>query len=184
MKIGNFSIGKGWIIAAVLLIVGMWVATTYVSYFNRERTLRAAFANEQRANQADFDNMWKTIAQKYQIKGDFENTFKAVFAEVAAGRQGGALFKSVQEAAPGFPDSMHRELMATIEGKRNQFESHQLKLSDLKNEHDTLITTFPGNVILSSATPLELKMVTSSRTDNAFTTGQDDSVELGTAKAK
>jgi hypothetical protein len=169
---------KKYIVWGVILLAGIIAIGTFISYFNREKVLRITFDNETRANQADYDNMWKTIAQKYQIKGDYEQTFKELFQSVADGRKGGSLFKSVQESVPGLDTTIYREMMATIEGKRNQFQSRQMKLSDIKAEHDKLIGTFPGNFICIGATPLQLKMITSSRTDNAFATGQDDEVDL------
>lgn len=182
MKHRSLGITTGGIVAlisvAIVVITALWLLTSWISYSNQEKSLRAEFSNETRANQADFDNMWKTIAQKYQIKGDYEKTFKEIFAQVATGRAGGVLFKSVQEAAPGMDISLHKEMMATIEGKRNQFQSRQMKLSDIKMQHDKLLTLFPGSMFVGGRPALELKMVTSTRTDNAFSTGQDNDVDL------
>ncbi len=151
--------------------------TSCVGYRNDEKRLRADFANEQRANQADFDNMYKTIAQKYQVKGDFEQTLKAVTHEVVSGRSGGSLATFVTENYPTLDAGVYREMMATVEGKRNQFEYHQTRLSDIKAQHDKLITTWPGSMWIST-NPLDIQLVTSARTDAAFSTGKDEDINL------
>src|SRR5262249_20085793 len=121
------KIGRGWIIFGAFCAIVFILLVTWISYFNEDKSLRVQFDNESRANQADFDNMWKTIQQKYQIKGDYEKTFKEGLHEIAMGRTGGGLFKSIQEssAGTGISNDIYKEMMATIEGKRNQFESHQ-----------------------------------------------------------
>lgn len=177
MKLSTGTI-KGLIIGGVLLLVVLIIASMWIGYSNEEKALRVDFSNAQRASQVDFDNMWKTIQQKYQIKGDYEDTLKGIFAEMARGREGGSLFKSVTESIPGLDTTVYRELMATIEGKRNQFQSYQLKLSDLKAQHDKLLSLFPGSLFVGGRPPLQIKLVTSARTESAFESGQDNDVDL------
>lgn len=168
-----------WIIIGTVVAV---VLIIFIACFNREKGLRADFENEQRVNQADFDNMYKTIAQKYQVSGEFYDQLKELTQAAVQGRSGGALAKSVTENYPNMDPALAREVMATIEGKRNQFQSHQTKLSDIKNQHDHLIGRVPGIVFLFWVQPLKLEMVTSDRTQDAFRTGKDNDVGLSRPK--
>jgi hypothetical protein len=63
-----------------------------------------------------------------------------------------------------------------IEGQRTNFANDQKQMLDIKREHDTLRTTFPGSIFLGNVKELEIKLVTSTRTENAFSTGKDDEV--------
>jgi hypothetical protein len=167
-----------WIVLGIIGLVLFISLGSFISNFNREKDLRTQFNAQISSNQADFDNMYKVIAQKYQVKGDFENTFKTVVSEAAKGREGGSLAKFVQENYPTMDTSIYKEMMATIEGKRDEFTSRQRKMVDIKREHDYLISRFPTNLMLFWVQPLELKLVTSSKTEKAYQTGKDDDIKL------
>jgi hypothetical protein len=170
-------IGAG-IFVVVLLSIVIW----YMSTSNREVRLRNQFNAQVKANQVNYDNLWKTISQKYQLSTEYKNGMVEVIKAIAEGRQGGSLFKTVQEAMPGFDASIIKDVMATVEGKRNMFEAQQKKLIDIKREHDDMRTVRPASWICSGRPELELKLVTSGRTNDAFDNGEDNDVSLSGAK--
>lgn len=161
---------------AVIFVVVLSFVMWYFSVVNREVRYRNEFSAQIKANETNYDNMWKTLQEKYQITDTYKEAVKGVIKESAEGRKGGLLFKSIQESVPGLSVDIYKDMMATIEGKRNSFESHQKKLIDIKREHDNLRMTAPSSFILSSVNPLELKLVTSTRTNNAFESGVDNDV--------
>jgi hypothetical protein len=171
----KFLIGCGGLLAVGLVLVISFVVW-YFSVMNREVRYRNEFSAQIKANETNYDNMWKTIQEKYQITDAYKDAVKGVIKESAEGRKGGALFKSIQESVPGLSVDIYKDMMATIEGKRNSFESHQKKLIDIKREHDNLRMTAPSSFVLAGVSELELKLVTSTRTNKAFDSGVDDEV--------
>lgn len=68
------------------------------------------------------------------------------------------------------------KLQQSIATQRTLFLNEERKAIDAKREHDTMLTTIPRSFIynLCGRTEFELKLVTSTRTDNAFKSGKDD----------
>jgi hypothetical protein len=166
-------IALGLVVILTLSVVFWWIGVN-----NTEVGLRNQFIAQVSANQADFDTMWKTIQQKYQISSEYAQAFKDIVTANVQGRSGGALFKSIQETVPGLDPSIYRDIMATIEGKRNQFEAHQKKMVDIKREHDDIRGKFPSSFVVGGRPALVLQLVTSEKTNEAFTSGQDNDVRL------
>lgn len=169
-------------IALTFLIIfgclGIGTALYYFSTNNRATQLENQFSAIQKENETMFDNMWKTIQQKYQIKSDYAKDTKELFAQVIQGRTGGTMLKAFQEANPALDTLIYKDIMSTIEGKRDQFKRSQDMQIALKNEHDNLLTTVPSSWFLGYHKRLELKLVTSDKTSKAFESGVDNDVKL------
>ena len=180
------SVGKtlAIVFVALVAVVVMGIASV-VGFHNSEVGLRNAFNNKIEANTTDYDNMWKTISQVAQVPAQYRDDFKAVFVEYAearnSGENSGSLMQWVQEAVPeDFDSSLYAKIQTVVEAQRGSWTTRQKELVALKQEHDNLIKKFPGVVYagILGRTELELKLVTSTRTHNAFETGTDDDVSL------
>jgi hypothetical protein len=71
--------------------------------------------------------------------------------------------------------------MNTITAARNTWTTNQTALLDFKREHDNLIDTQPSRFFvhtLGGKDKIDVVIVTSSRTDNAFQTGQDNDTDV------
>src|SRR5688500_17169026 len=86
------------LLVAALAVGGVFMAG--VSALNREASLRASIGAHERAREASLDTMKKIITQKAQLPAAAKADLLALLPEVAAGRSGGAVFKSVQERYP------------------------------------------------------------------------------------
>ncbi len=183
----GFLIGCGALIALVVLL-GLGIGIWCISVSNNEVRLRNAAAAQEKANEAVYDNVWKTIAQQANVKDDYKNDFKEVWAEIVKGQsegaRKGALSVFVNRHNPNFDSGLYKKLMTTIEGSRKEFTNNQKKLIDIKREHDNVRTTFPGNLICGSRPELQIKIVTSGRTNDAFDSGRDDDVNLRPGQKK
>jgi hypothetical protein len=93
----------------------------------------------------------------------------------------GEMMKWIQEANPNFNTTMYEKLMNSIETYRTKFTMVQSKLISIHNEMKNLLTLFPSRFFLvtigNNELP-ELKIVTSTRTNNVFQSGNDDEVNL------
>ena len=71
--------------------------------------------------------------------------------------------------------------MNVITSSRDAFTMRQKEILDLKREHDNLLDTQPSGLLLASILgrqKIDVTIVISTRTDNAFKSGKDDDVDV------
>lgn len=165
----------------IALSSALFVVTEYVSLSNQEISLRSTIESKQRDNTSEFDNMWKKISQVTQVsdkqKQALEDILKG-YAEARTPDSSGALMQWVQESVPNVDVTVYQQLLNTITSSRDAWTMRQKELISLNNSHTILIKTFPGSMFLHNRKPIDITIVTSSRTDEAFKSGKDDSVDL------
>jgi hypothetical protein len=169
-------IGVGVLVALVGMIFMM-----YASASNSEVRLRNAVTAQQKANETSFDTCWKIISQQAQLTDKYKDGFKEIYVGLMEGRhyeKGGALFKFVTESNPKFDVQLFVKLATSIEAQRTVFKRDQQKLIDLKREHDNVLMTIPSSWFVGSRSPVEIKIVTSTKTTEAFNSGKEDNIEL------
>ena len=172
-------LGVGILAVVVLLAMG-------ISFHNSEVTLRNTINTKQTDNKNEMDAMWKNIAQTAQVAEKDRESLSAIFKEYASARTGTGdtkpIMNWIKEAVPNVQvnSDVFKTLMNIIVSQRDGFKFRQKELLDLGREHDNLITKFPGLVFASvlGRKHIELVIVTSTRTENAFKTGKDDDVNL------
>lgn len=169
-------------VAALLFVVWLLVG---VGVRNREASLRAQFTNVQKANQVDYDAMWKIIQQTAQVPGqyskDFERSYSAIIASGGGTDQNavrGLFAVAAGMKMPQLDSALYRKVQDVIESERTKFANAQKDALAIKNEHDVLRTTWPGSMYVGSTAQLEMRLVTSTRTDRAFESGKDDQTDL------
>jgi hypothetical protein len=153
----------------------------YTSYNNSEVRLRNQVVAQQKVNETVFDNTWKILQQQAGVANEHKNAFKDIYGDLMHGRYdngGGEMMKWVQEHNPQFDGRLYQQLMTSIEAQRTIFTREQAKLIDLKREHDNLRQTIPSNLFVGSRAAVEIKVVTSDKTDQTFQTGQENNVDL------
>lgn len=168
-------VGAG--LLAILIIVGM-----YFSYSNTEVRLRNTIVAKQKDNQNEMDAMWKNISQTAQVAEKERSSLMEIFTGYAQARQGGgeskAIFNWVKEKCPKVSPQLFSQLMNIITSQRDGFKFRQKELLDLKREHDNLMDTYPSRFFVGGRGKIEVVIVTSTRTDNAFKSGKDDDTQL------
>jgi hypothetical protein len=165
---------------AVVFVVGV-AALMYMGYNNSEVSLRNQGAAQQKVSEAVFDNTWKIIAQQANVAEEYRDSFEKIYPELMQGRyenMKNLLGAFVTESNPNFDTRLFEKLMVSIEAQRTVFTNEQKKLIDIKREHDNVRTLLPGSLFVGSRPPLEIKLVTSERTDRAFQTGRDNDTKL------
>ena len=174
------------IVAAGLFVVATVIALTYgIGTYNRASALRNTYDAKLKANNASFDNMFKTIDQSAQVSNKQKEALKDIFTSYASARttggsQDGSLMKWVTESIPNVDVSIYKTLMNVIGSARESWTMRQLELVDIAREHNLMLSQFPSNVLLSvlGFEKIDAKVVTSSRTEAAFSTGRDDEIKL------
>ena len=165
----------GGLIGLFVLMIGMTVMST----FNQEATLATAIEAKQQANTAEFDNMWKKIKQVVEIPDREMDKLKDIFVSNSDARTSdnqGQMMAWITEAVPSVDTSSFKNLMNIITSSRDSFTMRQIELVDLNRERNKLLATFPSGFILKifGRKPIDITIVTSTRTEKAFETGKDD----------
>jgi len=173
----NIVIGSIVAILLFLIIVG------FTSYSNTEVDFRTAIKASQQNNRVVYDRVWKTIQQQASVSNEYAADFQAIYKDIMKARNEDSqklLAKFVKEANPNFDSSLFKKLMVTIESNRLDFEREQKHLIDLSREHNRMLQTLPGSMFLSllGRKEIDITLVTSSKTENAFKNGEDNDVEL------
>ncbi len=161
-----------------LLLVVMYV----FSVSNQEAGLRNLITAKQVANTADQDNMWKTIKQVAQVTDAQKNAIMEVVVGYATARGGnkGSLATLVHEAVPTIDSTAFVKLQNVVDSKRSEWTRSQKELIDFKREHDNIIDMQPSGLVCSllGRHKIDIVVVTSAKTKEAFKTGEDNDTDL------
>jgi len=170
----------GIIAGIAFFVIGILVIMN-ISYDNQEIRLRNQVEAQQETTKANFDKMFKNIAQVAKIPQAAKESFKEMYEPLISGRysmdQGGPLMKWITESNPQFDWSLYGKVQDVIESNRNEFFLEQKKLIDMKREHDNLRTIIPGKWFIS-ADEIIITVITSTNTDNIYDAGKEDNINL------
>jgi hypothetical protein len=164
----------------VVIVAFFWGMGTY----NRAQSLKNQISAKELANTTLFDNMWKKISQSAQVTDSQKDALKEVFTSYAEARSGGggqgSFINAVKEAIPTVDTSVFKNLQNIIVGARDEWTGNQVALVDVGREYNTMLDVFPSNFLLRmfGFQKIDVKLVTSSRTAEAFKTGKDDDTDL------
>jgi hypothetical protein len=180
----KFIIG-GLISLFVVLVIG----GTWVSAHNGEIEKRNKVEAQQKACEANFDKMFKSIAQVAEVtKTNMEESkkaFKEIYPELMEGRysneRGGALMSWVSESNPQFDlnatTSLYSKLANTIEANRDAYFLEQKKLISYKEEYDTYIAKFPNSIFVGGD-DIDIVVITSEKTEQVYSEGQENDIKV------
>lgn len=162
--------------------VGIGGCAFYAHSHNTEVQLRASIEAQQKVCLSSFDKTWKIIQQQAQVAERYKTTFKEIYPQLMEGRygnaRGGALMSFIQESNPQFDTRLFDRLAASIEAQRTAFHRDQQLLIDRKREHDVFLQSFPVSLIVGSRSKVEIQLITSARTEEAYQSGQENDLEL------
>lgn len=174
-------------IGACVLVPLLIVVMMYVSYNNQEVRLRNQIGAQQKKNEATFDQTWKIIQQQAGVSSEYKDSFREIYTDIMNARYSkgdGTLMKFIKEHNPEFDSSLFKKVMTSIEAQRVNFTREQSLLLDLQREHNNLLQTLPSSIFVGGRAPIEVKIVTSGKTNKSFETGEDNDVDLFPKKGK
>jgi len=171
-------------IVGILVLIALVGGCSVIGTYNQEVSLRATIEQKQTDNKNEMDNMKKKICQVAQVSEKAMESLKDIVCGYAEARKGGEnpnlIMNWIKESVPNVDTSTFNNLQNIIAGSRDAFTMRQKELLDLKREHDKLLRSFPSNVILSmfGRKPIDVTIVTSTKTEEAFKTGRDDETDV------
>ena len=167
----------------VVVLGGVCIFSKGVSVYNTHIDLKNQIEAKQKANEAIFDNTWKKINQTVQVSDKYKDGLKEVLLAYTSGRSKGdsqLLMDWTKEAVPTFDSSIYKQINNVITSSRDDFTKNQEILIDLSRQHQQFIQKFPNNVFCAilGIKEIEIKVITSSKTEEAFNTGKEDDIKL------
>ena len=170
----------------MFLIAGFILVTGFFSFSNQENRLRNQFKAEMSNRTAFYDKMYKIISQKSQIAVRNDSSFKDNIHMIMDARKDGeqVFFKWIQESNPnanfGEVSALYKDLSRAVEAEREGFFIQEKRLADIVQQHDNLLSVYPGafyNIIFNRQ-PLEYKPISSDRTEDVMKTGKDNDTKV------
>ena len=173
-------------VAAVVVLFAIIMAVNIVGTLDKENSIRQLVVAKQTDNKSEMDAMWKTIEQSAQVTQAQKDALVEIFNGYAQNRttEGGGIMKWIQESVPNVDTSTFNNLQNIITSKRDGFARRQKELLDFSREHNTLLGNVWTGFICRTfgRDKIEVTIVTSTRTEESFTTGKDDNVTLPIGK--
>lgn len=179
---------KGGIIALGIvgvIVIGVIIMVSWaIGALNRDTHLRVTIEQKQIDDKNQFANMKAKIKQVAQVSEKAMESLKEIFNGYASARKSGDADKLVmnwiKESVPNVDLSTMHNLQNIITGSCDSFTMKQTELLDLKRAHDDLLKTIPDNIIYSffGRKPIDVVIVTSTATEEAFRTGKDDDLSV------
>lgn len=166
-------------IFGAFLLVLVFFAAYIIGALNEENSMRRTLEAHQANLEVTYDNTWKIIKEQATVSDQYKDAFKDIYVQMIKGRYEDSqnlIFKFVNEANPSFDSSLMHKLMSSIQVQRTIFTNEEKKAIEVKREHDTLLTTIPRSFVykLFGRESFDLKLVTSTRTKQAFENRGDD----------
>ena len=181
------------IIGAIVLVIGLWVVGSLISYNNLGVQTESALAAHLADNQQMLGKHSTQIGEMAQVNDMYKDDLKEVYAAAMEGRYGengsGAVMQWIQEQNPNMAPELYVRLSQRIEANRNEFQNAQTGLIDKKRVYENLLKQFPSGIWLRilgfPKTDLsKYVIVTSTHSNKAYEAGVDDGVQLRKPKAE
>jgi hypothetical protein len=177
------------LIAAGVIVTGIVAmgAVSYVSAYNTgnrlETTIKATYEDNQNVL-AQYSNRIAEAAQVPAMQRDDLKEVVTAALDARYGEEGSqAMFQFIQEQNPTIDSTVYVELQRIIVAGRQDFQNAQTRLIDQKRVYETALGSFwQGTWMGIAGYPrvdlAEYNIVTNARTEEVFSTGQEEAIEL------
>jgi hypothetical protein len=170
-------------IGGAVCLLGMGGCTYLVGSYNKMVELRNVCDAKEKSNTAEFDGMYKKIVQSSQIPNEKAKQIKEILKAYVEGRgsnDAGQIVTMVREAVPNIQLPEYGQLMNIVTGSRDTWTRNQNELVSRVNEYNTYIDKFPRTFLAGvfGFPHKEAKVITSDKTEEAFSTGKDNDTKL------
>jgi len=180
------------IFGTIAVVFGLIMFFSYTGANDKEIKLRSLTTSQEEVCKANFDKMYKVIAQTAQVPSEFmkqsKEAFKEIYIPIMEGRysndRGGALMSWITESNPQFDlnaiGKLYERLQIVIESNREEFFNEQKKLIDYQREHHNFINSWWNKNIwgLASRGEIDIHIITSAKTKEVYATGEDNDIEV------
>ena len=181
---------KSTVLALSISILVVILLTTYTVLSFKIPTIeiekRTGVEGQQKKCMVHQANMWNILKEKAgvteQYKGSFEKVFPQMVDKEFSNDQN-VMVKFFQQNFPEFKTDLLNDLMQSIKIERTGFTTEQDFLIDMQREHKNYIMNKFNKLFLDSdLKEVEIKLITSSRTNAIYESGVEDDIDLFDSK--
>jgi hypothetical protein len=176
------KIKAGWIIAIIIILIALVFVGSTWSIRQNAVAMESQIDGKFAANKSNYDKMWKSFKEMAQVTELQAKQMKDVYMGLIQGRNQDTnlLMKMVTEDNPKMEPGLYNKLMDHISSGRNAFDNNQKQIADIVQQYNTYIRQHIIMTAITGRKPMDINkfIVTSERTDEAFSSGQDDIVDL------
>lgn len=181
---------KGYLFLIIIALITVFGVIIYITTSNKEIELKNLTTAQQEACKANFDKMFKSIAQVAEVAEQNMNksqeAFQKLYPELMEGRysndRGGALMSWVSENNPNFDlkatSKLYEKLQNTIEANRAEYFMEQKKLISYQKQHKDILMKWPGSWILTGRDTVGITIITSKTTKDVYVSGEENEIDL------
>lgn len=172
--------------AVVLLLIGLILVMTGLSKARRANALEETLKQDEQTYVSKLDEVVRVISSKYEVAQQYPDQIRSVVEALAKGREGGSIFRSVNEQnANVFSSNLLEEVQRTVEGKRAEFTNEFRRYADHAREYNTLIRDplwgsrgLIGQFFMGQREPVDPMPIISDRVGEAQRTRRDNRSDL------
>lgn len=183
-----------------VFLLGITSCSMITGWYNDAVSLEESTKAQFSDNKNRYDNFWKKVKEVAQVPDQYKEAFKEVLvAETSAkyGAEGSkAVFQWFQDRQINFDASQYRKVQDVIESGREDFKRSQTELLDKQRKYSVHLKGFWGRFAAGffdmpsqlsgelapkkdldgdgKLTALDYPIVTSTRTNEAFKSGEDN----------
>lgn len=183
----------GGALAAVLITLGIVLALAALAVMVFVNANNTANAFDQKVkyewgnNKQILANYGNKVMDAAQVPSMARDDIARVAEGALRGRYGAegskAIIQAITEQNPTVPAGLYENLQRIIEAGRNEFQTSQQRLGDIKRSYETALGSFPQGFIMKALgypkVPLDTyNIVTSDRAEKSFETGREGPLEL------
>lgn len=175
-----------------LAVVGFFAFTLimgYVGFQNQSNGYENGIKAQYAKNQNVYDNGYKEVLEISQVSSLYAEDLGKVYKDALEGRYGDmgsqAVLQFITEQNPNLDSGVYKKIQQSVEIFRTAFAQEQTQLVARKQEYANFLTTQTSsrfyNWIGAGYPKIDLAkydIVTSGRTDSAFTTKKDEPLTL------
>ncbi len=174
-------------LAAVVFLFLLISLSSTVAFYNQSITFENGIKKIYSNNQNVYSSYFNKVKEASQVSDKYVDGLKAAFTTSIKARYGSegskAMFQFIQEHNPNFDAALYTKLMQIVESGRNDFQSSQTSLLDMKQSYETFLGTFPNNTtnVMFGFPRIDMTkfdIVTNDETDKAFETKKAGPIDL------
>ena len=172
---------------AVLVLVGVGLFSSYVSYHNMGAQYEQRLEATWQENKVVLNTYTTKVQEVAQVPSMYKKDLQDIVEATFQGRYGKdgskAVFQWIQEQNMNLDPQLYRQIQQVMESGRNDFQTGQKTLIDVKRSYETQLNMFWSGIWLKVAgypkTDLsKYKIVVIGEVNTKFETGEDSVIKL------
>lgn len=177
----------GGAILAIIVGIGVALFATYIKYANLGVQYETKLEAVWQENQVTLNTYTAKVQETAQVPEMFKNDLREIVRDTFQGRYGQdgskAVFQFIQEQNLNLDPQLYRQIQQVIESGRNDFQTSQKTLIDVKRSYEQQLQFFWSGLWLDIAgyPKIDLskyKIVVLNEVTKKFETGEDSVIKL------